>query len=98
MTVLDAANPLHAVPTLLQPEAGPGGEESLDTECGSFSMMELPDEAWSDERLLEHFEDVRWLVETGADPVFVVPNAERTLDLLAARGMAVALDLPRRLP
>ena len=84
-------NPLHALPAVLEVEEDAG----LDGEVRPFAFIRTPESDWSDERLAAHVELLRLLLRTGTDPACVVPNARLALELLAERGIAVELELPR---
>ena len=65
---------------------------------GPFVFLRHPEPTWSDARLRAHLDRLRELLDdASADPVFLVPNARLTLELLAERGIYPTLALPRPL-
>ena len=88
-------NPLHARPALLAEDLAVADGPNARFEPGPFAFIAVPEASWSDERLSAHAELLRSLLATGADPVYVVPDAKYTTALLAERGIRVEIPLPQ---
>ena len=100
MSSTGSPNPLYALPALLQGEAALGSDDDsleLEFEPGPVPLVKTPEAEWTDARLRAHVELLRLPLVTGTDPVYVVPNAQMALELLAERGIVIDLALPRPL-